>query len=284
MLLAIAEFADEAGWAFPSVATLAKKCRATSRHANRLLAALRDSGELEIHLNAGPSGQNRYRVVFDAMVPAKPRTPDLHVTPDVGVSPDSPVTPDAQVTLTPASATPDVDVPKPLTPTSDEPSLNRQEPSVPPRRRGHAPASADFDEFWRAYPRKDDKKAARKAFDKMAPSSEKLAIMLAALRRQAAGEDWKKDGGKFIPYPATWLNGERWDDEGVQVLAAGSTDYARTRAALDAERERDRKLIVDPKRIQAAKAVGAAARARSFGRTTAPVSVGSLLPTAGEVA
>ena len=26
-------------------------------------------------------------------------------------------------------------------------------------------------------------------------------------------EQWKKDNGKFIPYPATWLNQERWTDE-----------------------------------------------------------------------
>ncbi len=122
MLLAIADFADDDGRAYPAVAKLAKKCRTTPRHANRLLAALRDSGELEIRLNAGEFGQNRYRILFAGLGKSK-------ATPDVNVTPDKRVTPDSAVILTAASATPDVDVPKPLTATSDKPSLNRQEPS-----------------------------------------------------------------------------------------------------------------------------------------------------------
>ena len=41
MMLAIADFADDDGNAYPSVGTLAKKCRTTPRHVNRILAALR---------------------------------------------------------------------------------------------------------------------------------------------------------------------------------------------------------------------------------------------------
>lgn len=37
--------------------------------------------------------------------------------------------------------------------------------------------------------------------------------ILAALEKHKKSEDWKKDAGKFIPYPATWLNGRRWEDE-----------------------------------------------------------------------
>jgi hypothetical protein len=106
MLLAIADFADDDGNAYPSVGTLAIKCRTTSRHVNRILASLRTSGELEIRMNEGPRGTNRYRISFMGMTPASPLT---------NRSP-----------LTPASPTPDVHVPKPLTPTSDEPSLNHQ--------------------------------------------------------------------------------------------------------------------------------------------------------------
>lgn len=106
MMLAIADFADDDGNAYPSVGTLALKCRTTSRHVNRILAALRASGELEIRLNEGPKGTNRYRISLKGMTPASPLT---------NRSP-----------LTPTSSTPDVHVPKPLTPTSDEPSLNHQ--------------------------------------------------------------------------------------------------------------------------------------------------------------
>ena len=26
-------------------------------------------------------------------------------------------------------------------------------------------------------------------------------------------DQWKKDSGRFVPYPATWLNNRRWEDE-----------------------------------------------------------------------
>jgi hypothetical protein len=26
-------------------------------------------------------------------------------------------------------------------------------------------------------------------------------------------EDWTKEGGQYIPYPATWLNAKGWEDE-----------------------------------------------------------------------
>ena len=25
--------------------------------------------------------------------------------------------------------------------------------------------------------------------------------------------DWQKENGKYIPYPSTWLNNKRWEDE-----------------------------------------------------------------------
>ena len=37
--------------------------------------------------------------------------------------------------------------------------------------------------------------------------------MLAALERQRASDQWRKEGGRFIPLPATWINGRRWEDE-----------------------------------------------------------------------
>lgn len=64
MLLAIADFADDDGNAYPSVTTLANKCRMKQRNANLILAALRESGELEVRLNEGPKGTNRYRIVL----------------------------------------------------------------------------------------------------------------------------------------------------------------------------------------------------------------------------
>jgi len=73
-------------------------------------------------------------------------------------------------------------------------------------------ASRDgFEEFWKTYPRKVGKAAAEKAWSKA--KGVELATILQAIERARSTEQWQKDGGQFIPYPATWLNEGRWDDE-----------------------------------------------------------------------
>lgn len=92
-------------------------------------------------------------------------------------------------------------------------TVNREPPAAPP----------NFDsDFWPTYPRKEAKEAARKAWDKAPPTAAQWEKMQAALKRQCASEAWRKDGGKYIPQPATWLNGKRWEDEGTKVAAAPS--------------------------------------------------------------
>jgi len=48
-----------------------------------------------------------------------------------------------------------------------------------------------------------------------------LAV-LSAIAAQKATDQWKKDGGQFIPLPATWLRQGRWDDEVGTVAASAS--------------------------------------------------------------
>ena len=69
-----------------------------------------------------------------------------------------------------------------------------------------------FEVFWKEYPKKKGIGAARKAFEK-AIKKASLETLIEAVRKQKQGDQWKKDKGKFIPYPATWLNQERWEDE-----------------------------------------------------------------------
>ena len=69
-----------------------------------------------------------------------------------------------------------------------------------------------FDTFWREYPRKVGKGDARKKFAK-ALTKTSFDNLMAALQRVKASAQWTKDGGQFVPHPATWLNQERWDDE-----------------------------------------------------------------------
>ena len=70
-----------------------------------------------------------------------------------------------------------------------------------------------FEDFWKAYPRKVAKKAARTAWLRLAPSPE-LANEIIDHVKQRAQDDaqWLK-GKEWIPHAATFLNGERWEDE-----------------------------------------------------------------------
>lgn len=70
-----------------------------------------------------------------------------------------------------------------------------------------------FDLFWKAYPRKVAKQAAIKAFSKLNPDTALLEVILKSIQLAKLSKDWLRDGGQFIPHPATWLNGRRWEDE-----------------------------------------------------------------------
>ncbi len=69
-----------------------------------------------------------------------------------------------------------------------------------------------FEQFWQAYPKKVSKAEAVKAFKKLKVDEALLDEMLAALDWQRLSDIWTRDGGKYVPYPATWLNGRRWED------------------------------------------------------------------------
>jgi len=68
-----------------------------------------------------------------------------------------------------------------------------------------------FSEFWLAYPRKDDKGHARKAWN-VAVRKASPPDIIAGVRRYRFNDD-----PKFRPLAATWLNGERWSDLGLGV-------------------------------------------------------------------
>ncbi len=72
--------------------------------------------------------------------------------------------------------------------------------------------SAEFLQFWEEYPRKKGKMDAFRAF-KAAKGKPPIDQLVAEVRLQTGCIEWNKDGGQFIPYPATWLRRGGWDDE-----------------------------------------------------------------------
>lgn len=79
------------------------------------------------------------------------------------------------------------------------------------------PADAEendlFERFWKAYPKKVGKGAALKAFEKAKVNADLIVVIENAIEQQKKTDQWKKDGGQYIPNPATWLNQQRWEDE-----------------------------------------------------------------------
>ena len=69
-----------------------------------------------------------------------------------------------------------------------------------------------FPAFWSAYPKKKNKGDAEKAWKSIKPSVELLTKILEAVEVAKQGDDWRKDGGKYIPYPASWLRAKGWED------------------------------------------------------------------------
>jgi hypothetical protein len=78
---------------------------------------------------------------------------------------------------------------------------------------------SDFTKFWEMYPskRKGLKGKALTAFEKICrpsfPHRPTWQRLRAAILKQQQSEQWKADGGKYIPLAASWLNGKRWMDD-----------------------------------------------------------------------
>jgi hypothetical protein len=104
----------------------------------------------------------------------------------------------------------------------------RERATTPPDEKPRKPFSSRkqermFDQFWLAYPKKRGKGDAEKAWASICPNAELFAAILRALEFAKACSDWQRDGGKYIPYPATWLRRKGWEDE-----YAASIDYQRS--------------------------------------------------------
>ena len=70
--------------------------------------------------------------------------------------------------------------------------------------------------FWEKYPKKVAKQAAMKAFAKLIKSQDDvegfMRTMMASLEWWKKQANWNREGGKYIPHPATWLNRGSWED------------------------------------------------------------------------
>jgi hypothetical protein len=74
-----------------------------------------------------------------------------------------------------------------------------------------------FARFWDIYPRRVAKKEARKTWAQINPSPELVDRIIAALEWQVPAFQWDGPKQDYAPYPASYLNAERWTDERRQT-------------------------------------------------------------------
>lgn len=110
-------------------------------------------------------------------------------------------------------------------PTTQSQSHSQKKPPQPPKGEPQG-----FAEFYAAYPRKEARVKAAKAFAKVTAP---LADLLSALEWQRRLEGWRKEGGKFVPLPASWLNDERWKDERPTSREGDAPDWHQSRSGVE---------------------------------------------------
>lgn len=173
----------------------------------------RDAGEVKMNRS---DGQNEPSITKDYTETTTETTQRLQQTEDL----KTPHTPQGGLSAEEKFFSDTVQTSKPESPLPKQPDFNSlpkgsgqtEAPSAFAPLPKHDPEG--FRQFWAQHPRKVGRQNAIRAWDKIKPDPEtKAQIMHALAWNKANNPQWTKDGGQFIPHPATWLNGQRWTDE-----------------------------------------------------------------------
>lgn len=181
VLLAIADHQGEIG-AWPSLATLAKMVNASERSVQRDIEYLVELGELEVHYQQAPTRNHYKSNLYFVNLPGVTKTAPGVTNTEGGVTnTGGGVTAGGVQSLI-----------EPL-----EETLSNTH------------VSDLFDEFWKIYPRKSDKRAALKAF-RSALTRVSFEDIMAGVHRYATDPNLPEMS--FIKHPATWLNADAWEN------------------------------------------------------------------------
>ena len=94
-----------------------------------------------------------------------------------------------------------------------EATVTKQQERKGKERKGTYICSNEFLKFYESYPRKVGKEPAWKAWKKRNGDRPDIETLLKILEEQKRSDQWQKEGGQFVPLPATWINQGRWDDK-----------------------------------------------------------------------
>ena len=81
--------------------------------------------------------------------------------------------------------------------------------------------STEFQAFWKAYPKKKNQPAAERAWKQIKLAE--VPAIIACIEANRNTHDWTKEKRQYCPYPASFLNGRRWEDEIAEVKSVKGT-------------------------------------------------------------
>jgi hypothetical protein len=201
ILMAIADHADDQGTCFPGQERLADKCCVSRRTVIRAVHDFEEKGILRIIQRPG-DGEGRKSNIYKLNLEYKCTPTDSPAHAQTQRQSDNMSHRGQSDTGDRQSDTGDRQSDTGVTLTT---SNNHQiEPSVLLR-------IPTFDEFWAVYPKKKSKGAAEKAWNKLTDEQKILVMQVLPIAKQQ--HDWIKQNGKYVPYPASWLNAKGFEDE-----------------------------------------------------------------------
>jgi hypothetical protein len=120
--------------------------------------------------------------------------------------------------------------------------IPQPEPQPEPQPTPQPSPDNGFNEFWVAYPRKDGKADAIKAWSQAKVDDLTRTRILTDLRSRTRSAEWTKSGGQFVPMPATYLRGRRWEDEGTVTAAVDRQRWCDHEPRCDHDQQHIRRL------------------------------------------
>lgn len=217
----LSALAQSEGYCWAYNAYLAEQLGVAAKTVEGLLKQLKDRGHIQLEVERDPeTNEVLRRKIWICGPPGSSVPPPLK---NEGRSPqnqgDPPLKIEEKNNININNTNKDTPQSPPVGGTSAKKQRRRREPKAAPDWKPER-----FEGFWRMYPLKKSKQAAIRAWDSLHPDDRLLAVMGHALQRQLASPEWQRkireEGGQGIPYPATWLNGRRWEDEAQPDRAA----------------------------------------------------------------
>lgn len=189
--LSLCRHADSDQKCFPSERLIAEELNITEKTVRKWLRMLEKWNLISIEKRRSPQGKYQHKFYYLIDKSEWREKPSVEIT-DGNESTEPSVSEDKNH--------------REVLPTKDTQFKNTQE------KKTHSLES--FGVFWELYPRKIGKAAALKVWNKIKPDDELIEEILNAVEEQNEWDQWKypEENGRFIPYPAKWLQDERWTD------------------------------------------------------------------------